>query len=893
MRRLVLILLFLVAACEPAPDRLPELPAGGAGGGGAGGGGGMGGSVGGAGGELPLPVPSVRIDAPAASAYVYGSSVVVEAVAECDEALASVLLEVNDAAVVELLEAPATRLDIRQSVPVGLGQNAITIRARGISGGEAAASVTVAADGEEFHRPVIRSFTATPTEVAHQEVVRLQWQVDGTDVVLWIDGVGDVTGTELEVRPVASRTWTLRATNAAGRASAEASVEVAAGPLILRPDAAIVPASGVVPLYVANAGAATLDWQDGAVVAAGGPPSVATWTAPAEPGIYQVRVSTVGEDPPRPASATFEVRAEAPPIAAAFETAGGNFFSVRDPEDEAVVADDGAIWIIVQSAPRLLRFDTVADRWLPVATPFDPVALARTADGTIWIGSPAEGVARLVAGNGPWELVGTGSGATLATRGDTIYRVDRSESDARIAQFVAGNWVAEGPHIPVADIARYAVDGAGNHWVAAGSGELLMLPSGGAAWQTAAHPLPSVTMLQAGPGDRLLVAYRDGVAIHAGGSWTDRTGDLPAGARIHGIGFQADGTAAVNVSGGGKETAWVEDPSGVFAPRPSIGGVPTTASLLRGGADGTLLRIGSQGTYRLRPDASAWELVGGRGLGRFTRVVSSRSGALVAFSRESFLMGPNGRWQSIELPTGEDVEEVFEGEAGFIVLQRDGTLSRVSDSGEVELEATLDPAILGSVHNGIEGSDGTVFLLNLVASLRVPPGGSPAELIVGGHDFHDLAAQPGSGRIWGISRGRDRSGSYRLEVGARTWDRGLAFAFPAFDAASEPVASVATAASLYLAQAQTVCAAAWGQGACEPIASHLLGAPIVHMTHDAAAGGLYVLANGQVFLLDEVTGIWRRLESVPGNIRQIIAVGGWLYAVTPSDGLWRMSLAGR
>ncbi len=75
-------------------------------------------------------------------------------------------------------------------------------------------------------RPVIRSFTASPASVATGGTTVLSWTVTDATSLSIAPGLGAVTGTSVTVRPLATTTYTLSATNAGGTSTASVTVTV-------------------------------------------------------------------------------------------------------------------------------------------------------------------------------------------------------------------------------------------------------------------------------------------------------------------------------------------------------------------------------------------------------------------------------------------------------------------------------------------------------------------------------------------------------------------------------------------------------------------------------------------------------------------------------------------
>lgn len=88
-------------------------------------------------------------------------------------------------------------------------------------------------------RPVIASFSATPsTQVAYQSVT-LSWSVSGASSLSISPTVGAVTGTSTTVSPTATTTYTLTASNAGGSVTASATVTIT-GPYLISDSAGTV-----------------------------------------------------------------------------------------------------------------------------------------------------------------------------------------------------------------------------------------------------------------------------------------------------------------------------------------------------------------------------------------------------------------------------------------------------------------------------------------------------------------------------------------------------------------------------------------------------------------------------------------------------------------------------
>jgi Putative Ig domain/Kelch motif len=79
-------------------------------------------------------------------------------------------------------------------------------------------------------RPIIRSFTASPSTIAPGRTSTLSWSVSGATSLSVSPGIGTVTGTGVVVMPTATTTYTLSATNDGGTSISSVTVTVGSGP---------------------------------------------------------------------------------------------------------------------------------------------------------------------------------------------------------------------------------------------------------------------------------------------------------------------------------------------------------------------------------------------------------------------------------------------------------------------------------------------------------------------------------------------------------------------------------------------------------------------------------------------------------------------------------------
>ncbi len=96
-----------------------------------------------------------------------------------------------------------------------------TLTASNSAGKSVAATVVV----NVVDKPVINSFTASPSVISDQQSSTLSWSVTGVTGLTINHGVGDVTGTtSVSVNPTATTTYQLIATNATGTGPSSATV---------------------------------------------------------------------------------------------------------------------------------------------------------------------------------------------------------------------------------------------------------------------------------------------------------------------------------------------------------------------------------------------------------------------------------------------------------------------------------------------------------------------------------------------------------------------------------------------------------------------------------------------------------------------------------------------
>lgn len=883
---IVFATIFLLAACGDTAK--PEGGAGAAGVGGSGGSGGQGGE-GGTGGSAGAEtiVPTLQLYVPAADDFFTGSSVPVKGLANgAGDRLVSIRIRVDDGQEIELLDGPVDDTVIDTVVSARRGANQLHITARTESGGEATTTTTFYVDGGELMAPEILSFTATPEQVLTGEEATLRWKVIGTNPTLWIDGVGAVPGLqETRVTLPESRTFVLRASNELGSAAASVTVEMGPeGGARLRPWSAEVAPGARVPLYVQNAPGAALTWSEGAVTPAGAPSSLAIWTAPQEPGRYEVTVQGVVAGQRYEAASRIIVRQQVP-LSAGYESAGGNSMSVEEPEARSAASASGDLWALSPRLQGVFHGDATRDRWVALpAPPFAPEALVRLDDGTLFVGHGGEGVARLLPGATSWGRVASGPGSRLATHGADLYRLVSDGQTAQVERFDDPAWTAVGPALAMSDPGRYVIDSAGDHWVArrsqlAGAAPLVRLRAGGDAWGDAGVPLALVPMLQAGPGGRILAARAGSLALFENGSWSDLSA-AAGGSLVSGLGFLEGGAVMFSTFAAGSELLHVQTGPGTFAtPAPALGGVRLGCRLHQS-EDGTIWRIGLEGVYGWAPAAGSWRLFGGRGLaGQIDELHRSRGGTLGARSSGFHLLQPDGTWRAV--PTEAAVDFSWTGgSGGFGLLLQDGSLVHVSDAGEVTPVATLDPTLARSVFGAAEGEDGTVVLHLDRETLVLRPGATAPAHLPGGDGLFRFAA--GNGRIWGVGGGAVA----RLEPSATGWQPGITWPLPAFGTTQAPAVIASRLTDLVLTS-ELPCLVANGGSSCEPLANHLFPGSIENVAWGDSPSRVYASGDQGIFALQNEA--WIPLGSSPPVTRLVItAADGWIYGRSAGVGLWRV-----
>jgi len=142
--------------------------------------------------------------------------------------------------------------------------------------GTATAVVTVTVGNP----PTITSFTATPASVTAGQSSTLSWVAPGAVTLSISPGLGIVTGTSVSVRPAATTTYTLTATNAFGSPTATATVTIAA------PSAPTITSFVATPATITGSQTSTLSWM-----VTGSP------TLSISPGVGAVTGTSVGVRP--------------------------------------------------------------------------------------------------------------------------------------------------------------------------------------------------------------------------------------------------------------------------------------------------------------------------------------------------------------------------------------------------------------------------------------------------------------------------------------------------------------------------------------------------------------------------------------------------------------------
>ena len=110
---------------------------------------------------------------------------------------------------------------------------------------------------DTLSKPSIVNFAPSANPVSSGAEVTLSWTVNGATSLSIDNGVGDVTGTSTVVRPTATTTYTLTATNAAGDTSARTTVTVETA----APGSPVINSFTATPDNIAAGGTSTLSWD--------------------------------------------------------------------------------------------------------------------------------------------------------------------------------------------------------------------------------------------------------------------------------------------------------------------------------------------------------------------------------------------------------------------------------------------------------------------------------------------------------------------------------------------------------------------------------------------------------------------------------------------------------
>jgi len=107
--------------------------------------------------------------------------------------------------------------------------------------------------------PTIDSFNASPSSITSADTSTLDWNVSEATEVSIDQGIGSVSPTgNVEVSPTATTTYTITATNAAGSATQQVTVTVAAAP---PPSLPVILSFTASPSSISTGGSSTLDWN--------------------------------------------------------------------------------------------------------------------------------------------------------------------------------------------------------------------------------------------------------------------------------------------------------------------------------------------------------------------------------------------------------------------------------------------------------------------------------------------------------------------------------------------------------------------------------------------------------------------------------------------------------
>ena len=219
----------------------------------------------------------------------------------------------------------------------------------------AQATVTVQAPPA---KPVIASFTASPSTIPPGASSTLAWSVTGADTIEIDQGIGQVAGSKWSVFPAVTTTYTLTATNSAGSSTAQATVTVQPPPA--HP---VIASFTAMPPTIPPGGSSTLAWS---VTGAD--------TIEIDPGIGTVTGSSVSVSPAVTTTYTL-VATNVAGSSLAHATVTVSAWIGKAPlptprADLAAVAWNGKIYALGGSKPDELAplatvemYDPVADTW--------------------------------------------------------------------------------------------------------------------------------------------------------------------------------------------------------------------------------------------------------------------------------------------------------------------------------------------------------------------------------------------------------------------------------------------------------------------------------------------------------------------------------------------------
>lgn len=170
--------------------------------------------------------PTITISAPAAGASVTGSVTVAAAAAD-NVGVAGVQFKL-DGVNLGIEDATSPFSVSWNTAQISDGNHVLTAVARDAAGNTAVSSaVTVVVNNAVvLPKPVIAAYTASPSVITPNQSATLSWSVSGADSISINQGIGTVSGTNISVKPAATTSYVLTATNSSGSVTASTIVTV-------------------------------------------------------------------------------------------------------------------------------------------------------------------------------------------------------------------------------------------------------------------------------------------------------------------------------------------------------------------------------------------------------------------------------------------------------------------------------------------------------------------------------------------------------------------------------------------------------------------------------------------------------------------------------------------